>query len=138
MLSPSSLIVEDCPTLNLNRHTPLPWTLSSLLLANISSLFITPGSNSLHNTNDLILLDSTVTSSFHFTNKRGFSKLMVEGCIFKKTFTVYSLLGGDSTEVPDLVSIASSEFEGVVEMVVKDGRLDRDPAETFILLHNNW
>ena len=63
---------------------------------------------------------------------------MVEGCIFKKAFTVYSLLGGDSTEVPDLVSIASSEFEGVVEMVVKEGRRDRDLAETFILLHNNW
>ena len=73
----------------------------------------------LHNTNDLILLDSTVTSSFHFTNKRGFSKLIVEGCIFKKAFTVYtySHLGGESTDVPDLVSIASSEFEGDVDMV---------------------
>ena len=137
-LPPSSLRVEDCPSLNLNLHTPLPWPLSSLLLANISNLFITLGSNSLHNTNELILLDSTITSNFHFTNKRGFSKLMVEGCIFKKAFTVYSLLGGDSTEVPDLVSIASSEFEGVVEMVVKDARRERDPAETFILLHNNW
>ena len=119
MLSPSSLRVEDCPALNLNLHTPLPWTLSSLLLANISSLFITPGSNSLHNTNELILLDSTVTSNFHFTNKRGFSKLIVEGCIFKKAFTVYtySHLGGESTDVPDLVSIASSEFEGDVDMV---------------------
>jgi len=137
-LPPSSLRVEDCPTLNFNLHQPLPWPLSSLLLANISSLFITLGSNSMHTTNELILLDSTITSNFHFTNKEGFSKLIVDGCTFKKAFTVYSKLGEET--VPDLVSVSGSEFQGGVEMVMKgegeEGK--RNPKDTFILLHYNW
>ena len=136
-LAPTSLRVENCPELRLNLHQPLPWPLSSLLLANISTLAITLGSNSLHATNELILLDSTITSNFHFTNKKGFSKLIVEGCTFKKAFTVYSELGKQKTEVPDLISITGSEFEGEVEMVMKGGG-GRDPSDTFILLHNNW
>ena len=130
--------VEDCLTLNFNLYQPLPWPLSSLLLANISSLFITLGSNSMHTTNELILLDSTITSNFHFTNKEGFSKLIVDGCTFKKAFTVYSKLGEET--VPDLVSVSGSEFQGEVEMVMKgegeEGK--RNPKDTFILLHYNW
>jgi len=136
-LPPTSLRVENCPELNLNLHQPLPWPLSSLLLANISTLFIALGSNSMHATKELILLDSTITSNFHFTNKKGFSKLIVEGCTFKKAFAVYSELGGGTAEVPDLVSITGSEFQGEVEMVMKGGER-RDPSDTFILLHNNW
>ena len=132
-----SLRVEDCLALNLNLHFHLlPWPLSSLLLANISSLAITLGPNSLHTTNELVLLDSTITSNFHFTNK-GFSKLIVEGCTFKKAFKVNSKLAEETAEVPDLVSITGSEFQGKVEMVIKVGR-GRNPTDTFILLHNNW
>ena len=134
-LPPSSLRVEDCLALNLNLHEPLPWPLSSLLLANISSLAITLGSNSNGAKGDeLILLDSTITSNFHFTNKESFSKLIVEGCTFKKAFNVYSKLPGEET-VPDLVSVTGSEFQGEVEMMMKGGR---NPRDTFILLHDNW
>ena len=132
-----SVRVEDCLALNLNLHQHLPWLLSSLLLANISSLAITLGSKSLHTTNELVLLDSTITSSFHFTNKEGFSKLIVDGCTFKKAFTVHSKLGEETAEVPDLVSITGSEFQGKVEMVINVGG-GRNPTDTFILLHNNW
>ena len=132
-----SLRVEDCLALNLTLHQHLPWLLSSLLLANISSLAITLGSKSLHTTNELVLLDSTITSSFHFTNKEGFSKLIVDGCTFKKAFTVHSKLGEETAEVPDLVSITGSEFQGKVEMVINVGG-GRNPTDTFILLHNNW
>ena len=133
-LPPSSLKVEDCLALDLNLHEPLPWPLSSLLLANISNLAITLGSNSLHTTNELILLDSTITSNFRFTNKESFSKLIVEGCTFKKAFNVYNKLPGGEP-VPDLVSVTGSEFQGEVEMVVKGGR---NPRDTFILFHDNW
>ena len=132
---PSSLRVEDCLSLNLTLHQALPWPLSSLLLANISSLAITLGSNSLHTTNELILLDSKITSNFRFTNKESFSKLIVEGCTFEKAFDVFSKLPAGEETVPDLVSVSGSSFEGEVEMVVKGGG---NPRDTFLLLHHNW
>ena len=134
-MPPTSLRVENCPTLELNLQEPLPWPLSSLLLANISSLFITLSSNSMQNTRELIILDSTIVSDFRFTNKKGSSKLVVDGCTFEKHFAIYSHLGA-ARDIPDLVSIVGSEFREKVE-IVTNGE-GGDAKDTFLLLQNNW
>ena len=134
-LPPTSLRVEDCPTLELNLQEPLPWPLSSLLLANISSLFITLSSNSMQSTRELIILDSTIVSDFRFTNKKDSSKLVVDGCTFEKDFAVYSHLGA-ARDMPDLVTIVGSEFREKVE-IVTNGE-GGDAKDTFLLLQNNW
>ena len=133
-MSPTSLRVEDCPTLELNLKEPLPWPLSSLLLANISSLFITLSSNSMQNTRELIILDSTIVSDFRFTNKKG-SKLVVDGCTFEKDFAIYSH-SGVARDIPDMVTIVGSEFREKVE-IVANGE-GGDAKDTFLLLQNNW